>query len=67
MKARIQAALAPLIDEFKAGGRDQQDAWERACRVQSLFDQVPAVTDERLMPGRSLLREFIGGSDYRYQ
>jgi uridine kinase len=66
MKARIQPTLAPLIDEFKAGGEDLQDAWERACRVQALFDQVPAVTDERLVPVRSLLREFIGGSGYRY-
>ena len=49
MKARIQGALTPLIDEFKAGGDDQQDAWERACRVQALFDQVPAVTDERIV------------------
>jgi len=66
MKARIHADLAPLIDEFRAGGEDLQDAGERAGRIQSLFDQVPAVTDERLIPGRSLLREFIGGSEYRY-
>jgi uridine kinase len=66
MKARIQADLVPLIEEFRAGGEDTQDAYERAGRIQSLFDQVPAVSDESVIPGRSLLREFIGGSEYRY-
>jgi len=66
MKARMRADLVSLIEEFKAGGDDLQDAFERASRIQSLFDQVPAVSDERLVPGRSLLREFIGGSEYRY-
>ena len=66
MKARIQAALAPLIDEFRAGGDDLQEAYERATRVQALFDEIPPVADESVIPGGSLLREFIGGSEYRY-
>ncbi|HET6451987.1 MAG TPA: ATP cone domain-containing protein [Spirochaetia bacterium] len=66
MKARIQAELAPLIDEFEAAGEERQEAKERAARIQALFDQLPAVSDERLIPGRSLLREFIGGSQYQY-
>ena len=66
MKARVQAALAPLIDEFRAGADDTQEAFERATRVQALFDQMPAVTDESVVPTRSLLREFIGGSAYEY-
>ena len=35
-------------------------------RLQSLFDQLPPVTDESVVPPRSLLREFIGGSEYTY-
>jgi uridine kinase len=66
MKGRIQGALAPLIEEFRAGGDEQQEAFERAARVQALFDEIPAVTDESVIPGRSLLREFIGGSEYHY-
>jgi uridine kinase len=67
MKARLQSSLLPLIDEFRAGSDDTQEAFERATRVQSLFDQVPAVTDENAVPARSLLREFIGGSAYDYR
>ncbi len=67
MKARLQPALAPLIDEFRAGAEDTQEAFERATRVQDLLDQVPPVTDESVVPSRSLLREFIGGSGYEYR
>ena len=35
--------------------------------MQALFDQLPAVTDESVVPARSLLREFIGGSAYDYR
>jgi uridine kinase len=66
LKARLQASLMPLIDEFRAGSDDTQEAYERATRVQALFDQLPAVTDESIVPARSLLREFIGGSAYDY-
>lgn len=65
MKARVAANLGPLIAEF-AKDPARQDALERAERVKALFDQIPAVSDESLVPPRSLLREFIGGSSLRY-
>ncbi|HET6485717.1 MAG TPA: ATP cone domain-containing protein [Spirochaetia bacterium] len=66
MKARVGESLRGLAEEF---GRDPeaQDAQERAARVMAVFEQLPAVQDEGLVPGRSLLREFIGGSTYRYE
>ena len=67
LKARLQPALAPLMDEFRAGGEETQEAYERATRVQILLDQIPSVTDESVVPPRSLLREFIGGSGYDYR
>ncbi len=65
MKARVAPQLAPLIEEFS---RDpaRQDAFERAVRVKGLFDQIPSVEDESLVPPASLLREFIGGSSLAY-
>jgi len=66
MKGRIEAELGPLLKEFRAAGDDLQEALERASRVQAMFDELRAVTDESVIPGRSLLREFIGGSQYRY-
>jgi uridine kinase len=65
LKARLEGSLPPLIARFAADA-EAQDAFERAARVQELFDQVPAVSDESVVPPRSLLREFIGGSDYMY-
>jgi uridine kinase len=65
MKGRVEQHLVPLIEQF-AADPDTQDAHERAVRVKSLLDQVPAVRDESAIPDRSLLREFIGGSAYAY-
>ena len=65
MKARVETHLAPLIDEF-ARNAEGQDAHDRAARLQALFGQIPAMADERVIPTRSLLREFIGGSQYAY-
>lgn len=65
MKARVAPYLGTLIEEF-AGDPSRQDALERALRVKGLFDQIPAVEDESLVPPRSLLREFIGGGTLVY-
>ncbi len=65
MKARVESHLAPLIAQL-SGTSEHQDALDRALRVQALFEQIPAVRDENLVPARSLLREFIGGSSYAY-
>jgi hypothetical protein len=65
MKARLEAALRPLVREFE-GNPEREDARERTQRVLALFDQIPAVADEGQVPARSLLREFIGGSAYTY-
>ena len=67
MKGRLQSELPALIDEFRAGSEDTLEAFERASRVQSVFDQIPAIADESVVPSRSLLREFIGGSAYDYR
>ena len=66
MKARLQPTLSLLVDEFGAGEEETQAAFERAARVKAVLDQVPQV-DECVVPPRSLLREFIGGSAYDYR
>jgi uridine kinase len=65
MKARVEKYLPPLIEQL-AGTTDHQDALDRAVRVRALFSELPAVQDESVVPARSLLREFIGGSAYDY-
>ncbi len=65
MKNRVESHLAPLLDEFRADP-ERKDAYERSARVMDMFSQIPTVSDESLVPQTSLLREFIGGSAYRY-
>ena len=65
MKARLEAALRPLAGEFE-GNPEREDALARTARVLDMFARIPAVTDEGMVPTRSLLREFIGGSAYSY-
>jgi len=44
----------------------RQDAFVRAQRVHDLLRSITPAEDESLVPPDSLLREFIGGSCYRY-
>jgi len=42
------------------------DAWERATRVNALFQEIDAVEDDSIVPENSVTREFIGGGIYKY-
>jgi hypothetical protein len=64
-KARLAQTLTSLVEELQDTA-DREDALERALRVTGLFDTFPAWRNEELVPGDSLLREFIGGSVYTY-
>jgi uridine kinase len=44
----------------------RQDAYLRAKRVFEFLDPMTPVADDRCVPATSLIREFIGGSDYKY-
>jgi uridine kinase len=65
MKSRVERHLPSLLAEL-AQGPDREDARDRTVRVAELFSQIPAVEDESVVPSRSLLREFIGGSSIAY-
>ncbi|MFH0908730.1 MAG: ATP cone domain-containing protein [bacterium] len=54
-------ALKHYHDEPK-----RQDAYIRARRVHGLLDQLTEVANDQCVPPRSLIREFIGGSEYTY-
>ncbi len=54
-------ALELFRDEPK-----RQDAYVRAKRVHELLSQITGIADDSIVPQTSLLREFIGGSEYRY-
>jgi uridine kinase len=64
-----KAKLGHFFPEALKKYRDEpkrQDAYIRAKRVHALLNQVTAVTNDQCVPPRSLLREFIGGSEYTY-
>jgi len=65
MKGRVGELFPDYLREFKEDA-DSADAYDRALRIHRMFEQVPAWTDEQLVPQDSLLREFIGGSVYKY-
>lgn len=44
----------------------KRDAYLRAKRVHALLDTITVVENDSCVPSTSLLREFIGGSSYKY-
>ena len=65
----LKSKLFRFFPEAMAKYRDEpkrQDAYIRAKRVCEFLDQLQAWSDDSLVPQRSLLREFIGGSAYTY-
>jgi len=65
MKNRVGERFPEFLREF-AKDTESADAHDRALRIHRLFEQVPAWSDEQIVPKDSLLREFIGGSEYEY-
>jgi len=65
MKHRLGSFFPQFIEEFK-DDPERSDALRRARRVSEIFEEIPAWTDESIVPGYSILREFIGGSEYSY-
>jgi len=61
-----------LLTQFAEWEKDyaddplREDAYERAKRVHALLQAVTPIEDDSAVPGDSVLREFIGGSVYKY-
>jgi uridine kinase len=65
MRRRLGPLIPGFIEEL-AADPERSDALDRARRVQGFFRELPDWSDEGVVPEDSLLREFIGGSVYRY-
>ena len=65
MKHRLGELFPGFIRDFERDP-ERSDALDRARRIYELFREIPAWSDESVVPADSLLREFIGGSSYRY-
>jgi len=64
-KAKLGASFARWAEEYKDNPL-RRDAWERADRVNALFQEIDAVEDDSIVPENSVIREFIGGGIYKY-
>lgn len=65
MKGRLEHMFGGFVEHLK-DDPEKTDALDRAVRIQQMLAAVPAVDGEGDIPPRSLLREFIGGSEYEY-
>ena len=65
MKGRLEHMFGDFVESLK-DDPEKTDALDRAIRVQQMLAAVPGVAGEDDIPDRSLLREFIGGSEYEY-
>jgi uridine kinase len=65
MKHRVGGLFSGFVEEFQ-GDPESADAYDRAVRIHEMFRQLPAWSDEQVVPRDSPLREFIGGSRYSY-
>ncbi|MCD6123147.1 MAG: hypothetical protein J7K04_15020 [Spirochaetales bacterium] len=65
MKKRIGALFPGFVEKYK-NNPERDDAFTRAERVLRLFKEIPQWNNEDAIPQDSLLREFIGGSIYKY-
>ena len=65
LKAKLWSYIPEALERFRSDPH-RQDAFVRAKRIHDLLAPIQAVEDDRIVPGNSLLREFIGGSLYTY-
>jgi len=65
LKARLFQFFPPAMEKFKNDAK-RQDAYVRAKRVYDTLKDLTPVEDDSPVPKTSLLREFIGGSEYKY-
>ena len=57
--------LIQAMNEYR-NDPGKKDAYARAERVHNLLDSITMVEDDSCVPSTSPLREFIGGSSYKY-
>ena len=65
LKARLFKYIKSAVNDYR-DNPERLDAHIRCNRVYELLSSLKAVSDDSIVPCNSLLREFIGGSAYKY-
>ncbi len=63
--ARMRDNFQKWAKEYE-GNHHKTDAFRRATRVANMLESITPWTDETIVPENALMREFIGGSSYKY-
>jgi uridine kinase len=63
--AQLRASFAEWSKDY-ANNSARADCHRRGNRVSNLLESITPWTDETVIPEKALLREFIGGSSYKY-
>ena len=64
-KHHLYKYFPEFVKEYKDDPK-RQDAYIRAKRVLEMLDAIKEWDDESIIPDNVLIREFIGGSSYKY-
>lgn len=65
LKAKLFKYFPEALEKYQDDPK-RQDAYIRAKRIHDMFVPMTGVEDDSCVSKRSLLREFIGGSEYKY-
>lgn len=65
LKKYLGPQMTAIFNAFQHEPK-RHDAMIRARRVYNLLNSVTALDDDTVVPRRSLMREYIGGSEYTY-
>ena len=67
LKQYVEAEIKKLFNELQSNDEyDFEDAFTRLNRISLVLSETPSISGEQNVPKNSLIREFIGGSSYRY-
>ncbi len=64
-KARLHSHFSEWEQKFRDNPL-KKDAYQRASRINNLLNQIVEIKDDSPIPKDSVLREFIGGSVFKY-
>ena len=64
-KKYLYEPLKKAVENY-ADQSGREDAYRRGLRCLDYLEEIDALEDDSIIPPTSLIREFIGGSIYKY-
>ncbi len=64
-KPKLLPSFEKWAEKFE-GDPLREDAYERSSRILTLLNEIDTLEDDSVVPLESVIREFIGGSSFKY-